>query len=64
MEDLNTALRLYPKDLVALADRALLRERIGKAEEAILDFRRFSEMSNKDPRKIDREKHVPPLPDR
>lgn len=58
LEDLNAVIRRDPKDLVALADRALLHERLGNANAAQLDFKRFSELSAEDPRKIDREKHM------
>jgi hypothetical protein len=40
---------------VALADRALLHERLGNTDAAEMDFKRFSELSSEDPRKIDRE---------
>jgi tetratricopeptide (TPR) repeat protein len=60
LEDLNSAIRLYPKDVVAVADRALLHERLGNKDAALLDSKLVSEMSGKNPRTINRERHLSP----
>jgi tetratricopeptide (TPR) repeat protein len=61
LEDLNAAIRRYPKDVVAVADRALLIERLGNKDAAILDSKLVFEMTGKNPRTIDRERHLSPI---
>lgn len=52
LTDLSTAIELDPDDRYARADRALLHERLGNAQAAHDDFRRFAESSRVDPRNL------------
>lgn len=50
LADLDTAIRLFPDDPAPLAQRGLLRERMGDLAAAQMDFKRFTELTGKNPR--------------
>lgn len=60
LQDLNTAIALYPNDALAIADRASVYESLGDSEAALDDLNRARQLAGDDPRAFDRKKHIGP----